>query len=480
MILDYNLEMKPDSLIFSLWKKPPLDVFHNVYIFNITNPVEFLAGMEKLKLEEVGPYVYQEFLEETNITFNDNGTITYVPKRTVFFVPELSKGDPKKDFVTVPNIPMLGIASALSDAGFFMNYLMTQLNNMIGTKPIINISVYDYLWGYDDNLVKLAAEILPSYLKFRKFGLLDRLYAEGENIVNINIRKNDDMRDENGRYFSIQTYNGSPGLSYWGYREEKENRTYPENTRCNSIRGALEGGVFPPNLDKRAVFRIFRKSFCRTIPIIFKEDIFVEKNIPSYLYTLSEDFLDPPDQNPDNEYIPLVISLPHFLNGDPSLVNDVEGLHPNPEKHGTRVIIQPEIGLLLAFKSRIQLNLMMHYTQHNSKIKPFNNLTIPVFWSDLTTAPLASDLLFLLRLIIVVLPLAQTMIMYLLIITGLTLIALSLVSSIWIFNQHRNERSEFIRRDSADLRIPLKCDQNTTIRILPNIENIKSKSDLCS
>lgn len=49
----------------------------------------------------------REFLENTNVTFNDNGTITYIPRRTVFFVPELSKSDPKKDFVTVPNIPML-------------------------------------------------------------------------------------------------------------------------------------------------------------------------------------------------------------------------------------------------------------------------------------------------------------------------------------------------------------------------------------
>lgn len=59
------------------------------------------------------------------------------------------------------------------------------------------------------------------------------MYDEGENIVNLNIRKNDDMRDENGRYLSIETYNGSPGLSNWGYREEDEeeeggNKTYPE------------------------------------------------------------------------------------------------------------------------------------------------------------------------------------------------------------------------------------------------------------
>lgn len=51
--------MSPTSLVFSLWEKPPVDIYISVYIFNITNPEEFLAGKEKLKVEEIGPYVYQ-------------------------------------------------------------------------------------------------------------------------------------------------------------------------------------------------------------------------------------------------------------------------------------------------------------------------------------------------------------------------------------------------------------------------------------
>lgn len=54
-----NLEMSPNSLLFSIWKKPPLDIYLNVYIFNVTNPEEFLSGKEKLKVQEIGPYVYQ-------------------------------------------------------------------------------------------------------------------------------------------------------------------------------------------------------------------------------------------------------------------------------------------------------------------------------------------------------------------------------------------------------------------------------------
>lgn len=54
-----ELRMTPNSLIFELWRKPIVDVYMKIYIFNITNAEEFLEGGVKLKVEEVGPYVYQ-------------------------------------------------------------------------------------------------------------------------------------------------------------------------------------------------------------------------------------------------------------------------------------------------------------------------------------------------------------------------------------------------------------------------------------
>lgn len=51
--------MTPTSIVFNMWKKPPVDVFLKVYVFNITNSEQFLNGTEKLRVEEIGPYVYQ-------------------------------------------------------------------------------------------------------------------------------------------------------------------------------------------------------------------------------------------------------------------------------------------------------------------------------------------------------------------------------------------------------------------------------------
>lgn len=47
------------GLIIELWSKPKVEVFLKVYVFNITNKEAFLAGEEKLKVKEIGPYIFR-------------------------------------------------------------------------------------------------------------------------------------------------------------------------------------------------------------------------------------------------------------------------------------------------------------------------------------------------------------------------------------------------------------------------------------
>jgi scavenger receptor class B, member 1 len=44
---------------FEWWVEPPDEVFLRLYIFNITNKDEFLAGKEKLRVKEVGPWIFR-------------------------------------------------------------------------------------------------------------------------------------------------------------------------------------------------------------------------------------------------------------------------------------------------------------------------------------------------------------------------------------------------------------------------------------
>lgn len=77
--------------------------------------------------------------------------------------------------LTQKNILTQGVSSALNDAGFIVNYPFVKLANIMNAKSILNISVYEYLWGYEDSMVKLASGIVPNFINFQKFGLMDRV-----------------------------------------------------------------------------------------------------------------------------------------------------------------------------------------------------------------------------------------------------------------------------------------------------------------
>lgn len=503
LILDYHLRMAPGTLAFGIWRKPPIDVFLKVYIFNITNPKEFLNGDEELKLEEIGPYVYQEILEHQNIIWNDNGTMTYFPKRDIVYVPEMSVGDPRKVTVTVPNVPILGVTSALHDKGFLLNFPLTQFLNAMGAKPILNMSAYEYLWGYHDPIIKLAGNIVPGFINFQKFGLLDRMYDEGHNVVTMNIKHSKNMTDEKERYLSIYTYNGSPGLSQWGYIKHNGNVTPAEDVTCNTVQGATEGTLFPSHLNKQAVFRVFRKSFCRALPIIFQEELVSKEGISVYKYGFADNFLDPPDINPDNQClckknnkclkkglsdltpcyynIPVAVSLPHFLDADPSLTKGIQGLTADPKKHKTAIYLQPDIGIPMKVQSRLQINLVMQESPYNPKMAKFNGLTVPVIWSELLIAQLPRDLMWVIQLSTNIGPKITTAFICILVISGAGLMSLSMAGTLWVLNQQQQQQEqeeESGRRDSCDLRIPLGYGQYTGIRILPAIKKITSRTDI--
>lgn len=59
MLYLQKLVMAKNGEIFNLWAQPPVDLYLKVYLFNITNAEAFLAGREKMHVEQVGPYVYK-------------------------------------------------------------------------------------------------------------------------------------------------------------------------------------------------------------------------------------------------------------------------------------------------------------------------------------------------------------------------------------------------------------------------------------
>lgn len=64
--------------------------------------------------------IYRERLEHQNVTFNENGTVTAIPKHPLEWVPELSPGRKEDDLLTLPNIALL--------VSFISNTIQTIVN----------------------------------------------------------------------------------------------------------------------------------------------------------------------------------------------------------------------------------------------------------------------------------------------------------------------------------------------------------------
>ncbi|GFR17097.1 platelet glycoprotein 4 [Trichonephila clavata] len=111
-----------------------------------------------------------------------------------------------------------------------------------------------------------------------------------------------------------------------------------------------------------------------TIPLEYEKDVTVH-GIKTLRFGMASNTFATGEENPYNKCYcegsscrsgimpmnckkgaPYVISMPHFLEADQELVNAVEGVHPNPEKHKTYVDVEPTTGFVLNAAFRVQLN----------------------------------------------------------------------------------------------------------------------------
>merc|ERR1719223_689671 len=60
----------------------------------------------------------------------------------------------------------------------------------------------------------------------------------------------------------------------------------------------------------------------------------------------------------------LFASLPHFLEGDPSLVNGVIGLAPDHDKHRMQIDVEPTLGQTMVEHVRAQVNGRLTRGEH--------------------------------------------------------------------------------------------------------------------
>ncbi|XP_067012434.2 scavenger receptor class B member 1 [Anabrus simplex] len=400
MLLKWKLTLSDGGETYEIWRKPSADLVLRVYLFNITNKDEFLSGKEKLKVQEVGPYVYRENLEHANVTFNDNGTLNSIPKHPLVWAPELSNGT-EEDLLILPNIALLSIASVVKDKSYFTRLGMNLLIRQTDSHPLVEMTAKEFMFGYETALTTLGNTVLPSWIFFDKIGLIARMYDFNGDTSTVYTGETDVRKSG-----LFETYRGSKHLPHW-YRNREE------CSRVSSVDGASDATKFPSLIQPDDNITMFRKSLCRTMPME-KVGEAVMDGFTVYNYTWKEGILDNGLYNPENKCFcreghclpeglidvadcyygfPIALSYPHFYKADPKLVEDVEGSFPNKEKHETRFLINPVAGLPINLDVRMQINMAFGDISAISRVGRFSHMVLPMLWTEISLAKLPDDLL---------------------------------------------------------------------------------------
>lgn len=83
---------------------------------------------------------------------------------------------------------------------------------------------------------------------------------------------------------------------------------------------------------------------------------------------------------------PAFMSLPHFYNADPSILEYISGLAPNPKEHLTYLDLHPRWGYAMGGKTRLQMNIQVKKSFGMSQLDAFeNDMMLPVAWIELVS-----------------------------------------------------------------------------------------------
>ncbi|KAK4878304.1 hypothetical protein RN001_010810 [Aquatica leii] len=400
--------------IFEMWRKPPVELYLRVFLFNVTNKDAFLNGEEKLRVEEVGPYVYKEMLSHEEIEFNENDTLTAIPKHPLVWVPELSEGRQEDDQLVLPHIALLSIAQVVSTSSFITRLGLNMVIRQTDSQPLVQMSAKEFMFGYHSTLMALGYRFLPTWINFEKLGLIDRMYDFDGDFETVFTGA-----DDISKTGLLDTYRGSTSLSQW-------------SGVCGNINKASDGTKFPGDIKPNDTLLFFRKSMCRALTMV-RVNTTVASGLQGYVYNFEDNANDNGKYRPENSCFcngdaclpaglldvhgcyygfPIATSYPHFLEADPAVRQHVDGSNPDPAKHKSYFIIEPKSGLPLEVAARFQINMVFGDLESMAHVDQFSNMVLPLLWTDTRLYNLPDHLQTHFKMYLNVLPVVEVASMY--------------------------------------------------------------------
>lgn len=116
----------------------------------------------------------------------------------------------------------------------------------------------EFMFGYESALASLGYTFLPNWISFDKVGLIDRMYDFSTDFETFYTGVPDPAFS--GLY---ATYRGETTLPQW------------EGDHCSNIEYASDGTKFRSFIQPNDTVKFFRKSMCRPINLVSKQNIYI-------------------------------------------------------------------------------------------------------------------------------------------------------------------------------------------------------------
>ncbi|XP_067625345.1 uncharacterized protein [Eurosta solidaginis] len=409
-IMEKEMVLRPNSKIFSLWKKPPIKLTLDFYFFNWTNPADFQNRDIKPKFEELGPYRFSEEPQKVDIKWHpENASITYKKSSKYYFDAAGSKGS-LEDVITTLNSLAVSVSKKAKNWNVLRQYGVDLALNVYDNNMSIKKTVDELLFaGYHDYLLD-AANILPATLTevsvpFDRFGYCypRNDSADVTGIFNVHTGA-DDIR----KFGQIHT---------WNYRQH----TQAYAPQCDQVYGSA-GEFQSLYLQPNEPVHFFLSDACRTMRMDYVEETEVE-GVKGFRYEGGKRMVDNGTLYPENVChcngqcvpsgvinisscwygAPMFLSYPHFYDADPTYLSAVAGLKPQKDKHEFYLVLEPKTGLMLDVTARFQSNVLVEPISAFSMFRSKRRIFFPLFWFDARTRitpNLAEDFKLLPRLIL--------------------------------------------------------------------------------
>ncbi|XP_034826856.1 protein peste-like [Maniola hyperantus] len=384
--LNSQITLSPHSRAYKDWVAPSVPLLFEVYLFNWTNSERFPEEIPNL--QQLGPYRFKERRKHVNVTFHPaNGSVSYRTQRSWYF-DETSNGTLQDNITTLDII----VASAIYRSrywGYLQQKTLSMALAMFGHGMTISRPARQLLFeGFDDPLLDMAKNLPASATggapQVDRFGLF---YG-----------RNNSMDTEGLVEVTTGERSGTlPGqILRWDHHE-----TLPwYEGECAKITGS--GGEFMPhNLTEDEPLTIFMPDLCRTVHMEYEDSGHIG-GLPYNKYAMTEISFDNSSRSPLNSCFcngecgwsglmnvsacrfgsPSFLSLPHFLHGDPALLDSVRGLDPDPDLHSFYFAVEPRLGVPLDVAGRFQFNVFIEPNPYIALYEKVPKMMFPIFWVE--------------------------------------------------------------------------------------------------